>query len=817
MATIQTYLNQIKNAIYGKDVRQAIHDGIQQCYYDGKAGSTDLEARQRLDTAEPKITSLESRMYTAESDIDTLDARVDQIVAPSGEAPSAAEVADGRIVDGITYSLIGDAIRAVNANLKSAINYLEDCTIVEPIKDYYINTAVSVGDTVSLTPVSSSSGFYYAIVDCVEGDTFVVKGTGGSSARLWCFIDSSNKALDVSPASASLDYGVLIAPSGASKLVLNATSDGIKAYKGKEATIRKVSLQKNVRETDTALRIIEPSNKLNPSTIVRGKAIYTNGSLVDNSTYFVSDYIPCNGGDVFYYVRKSEGGTYLDANVNHLAQYTENKTFIRRDDYVHTRTLESNCAYIRVDNPQTHLDASGAVASITFNSVPTTGDEIKAWFAPYIYLTADRFDANVNDLNKYKAEASVVVRPENELDLTNVLTDTIVSSSGDAYNNTCFTTNYFIPAEYGDVVTYCGINSGGTFYGHTAVKITQIGMYDADKNYLGLSGSFKNDFVIDQANCKYIRVSLPNAALSWQIASLSINAIPTKASLVAYHAPYYSATKPSQNTIRNRRVLWLGTSIPTYGYPQILARLCGCNMRNESIGLSGITMGITANITEANVCGITTIAGLYGLTQTIEQKQAMIDNWQTIASEISSSDVMTDDIKNTALASSYETIVDPYLNDVDLVVINHGYNDNTENAVAPENDKLNPHYLEGAYNWLIKHILEANPNIGIVIFGHYSDLPTSKETALQNVADRWNIPYYLLKNDLGWSNVQNINTTKRVNASGEWETITAADMTVQRMWLGDGIHPLGVATKRIAQVSQNVFADWLKMYCDDVN
>lgn len=34
MAGIQDYLNSIKNAIYGKDVRQAIHDGILQCYLD---------------------------------------------------------------------------------------------------------------------------------------------------------------------------------------------------------------------------------------------------------------------------------------------------------------------------------------------------------------------------------------------------------------------------------------------------------------------------------------------------------------------------------------------------------------------------------------------------------------------------------------------------------------------------------------------------------------------------------------------------------------------------------------------------------------
>lgn len=51
MATIQDYLNKIKTAIYGKDVRQAIYDAIHQCYEDGKAGATDLIAREAVETA----------------------------------------------------------------------------------------------------------------------------------------------------------------------------------------------------------------------------------------------------------------------------------------------------------------------------------------------------------------------------------------------------------------------------------------------------------------------------------------------------------------------------------------------------------------------------------------------------------------------------------------------------------------------------------------------------------------------------------------------------------------------------------------------
>lgn len=48
-SNIEEILKKILNAVFGKDVRQAIHDGIEQCYEDGKVGAVDLVARQRID------------------------------------------------------------------------------------------------------------------------------------------------------------------------------------------------------------------------------------------------------------------------------------------------------------------------------------------------------------------------------------------------------------------------------------------------------------------------------------------------------------------------------------------------------------------------------------------------------------------------------------------------------------------------------------------------------------------------------------------------------------------------------------------------
>ena len=46
MSSIATYLNQILRSVYGKDVRQAIHDAISECYDDVNAPALQTEAMQ---------------------------------------------------------------------------------------------------------------------------------------------------------------------------------------------------------------------------------------------------------------------------------------------------------------------------------------------------------------------------------------------------------------------------------------------------------------------------------------------------------------------------------------------------------------------------------------------------------------------------------------------------------------------------------------------------------------------------------------------------------------------------------------------------
>lgn len=52
MSNIQENLQKILTAVWGRDVRQAIHDAIHDCYEDASSGTTDLPARERIDALE---------------------------------------------------------------------------------------------------------------------------------------------------------------------------------------------------------------------------------------------------------------------------------------------------------------------------------------------------------------------------------------------------------------------------------------------------------------------------------------------------------------------------------------------------------------------------------------------------------------------------------------------------------------------------------------------------------------------------------------------------------------------------------------------
>lgn len=92
MAEITDYLKKILSSVYGKDVRQSIHDAIKQCYADGKAGVIDLIARERIDN----------------------------LIAHSTSSDGNSELLDIRVgADSKTYPTAGKAVREQITGIKN--------------------------------------------------------------------------------------------------------------------------------------------------------------------------------------------------------------------------------------------------------------------------------------------------------------------------------------------------------------------------------------------------------------------------------------------------------------------------------------------------------------------------------------------------------------------------------------------------------------------------------------------------------------------------------------------------------------------------
>lgn len=95
----------------------------------------EIAARQAADLSEA----------TTRAAADTaLGARIDNIVAPSGEAPSAAEVEDARVgADGTTYNSLGTAIRTQIENVETLIDVMDN----EHLIASYDKTVFTISNT----------------------------------------------------------------------------------------------------------------------------------------------------------------------------------------------------------------------------------------------------------------------------------------------------------------------------------------------------------------------------------------------------------------------------------------------------------------------------------------------------------------------------------------------------------------------------------------------------------------------------------------------------------------------------------------------
>lgn len=356
-----------------------IEQGIESAHNQMAINTSDIETLTTQ--VQGNASNIASEISARQSGDGNLQSQIDQIIAPSGEAPSAAEVENARIgassLGSVTYDTLGNAIRGQVTDLKSDLNEITNVEVINFTKGAYINTAVSVGSTVDLTPVSNSV-LAYAIADCSEGDVITLNAKGWSTGRLYAWLDSSNKLITVAGSLKEADGLRLVAPANTAKVVLNSYVADLKTcFWGSDYDY----LVKSTADTDAELfaeiddltdGVAEIEFVVQTQTMTSGYYIASDGTITSaGSSYSVSDAVDISDYSI---LKITSRANYVH---NIYAFYDSNNAFISGElaNAGETSTavvdkvmrVPSNAKYIRVSNysNQTPLPSiAGKVISV---------------------------------------------------------------------------------------------------------------------------------------------------------------------------------------------------------------------------------------------------------------------------------------------------------------------------------------------------------------------------------------------------------------------------------------------------------------------
>lgn len=148
MANIQDKLNNIKNALFGKDVRNSIHDGI--------------------DAINKEVESTTNRQ-------EHLETTFDQLTINAGN--SNAEIVDARVGEnGKSYAKLGDRLDSVDSQLEHITIKIEDRHPNDVDDTIRLQKAINNAKTPSTILISED----YIVTSLVLKDGITLKGNGGS-------------------------------------------------------------------------------------------------------------------------------------------------------------------------------------------------------------------------------------------------------------------------------------------------------------------------------------------------------------------------------------------------------------------------------------------------------------------------------------------------------------------------------------------------------------------------------------------------------------------------------------------------------------
>lgn len=304
----------------------------------------------------------------------------------------------------------------------------------------------------------------------------------------------------------------------------------------------------------------------------------------------------------------------------------------------------------------------------------------------------------------------------------------------------------------------------------------------------------------------------------------------------------YEGHLDGKTAFYNRSIVWFGTSIPAgdivvktdkennfrknslLNYPSLVGLMLRARVFNEAIGGSMVRAGSINRTSEDKYgwYGINAFLAATCLAGNLEEKKYFIDNYESLLKDKFSTPLEDNinDIKDFILDSSYEKrLVERHLgnNRKNLYVFDCGFNDKgagLDLSTIPTENEYDRNYFIGAMKFLIRLILQDNPDAKIVLIGHYCAYDFDGQShvcdAQEKLAKELNIPLIKL-----WEKI-NINRSRsiQITVNKKWSDYNClVDSDTPKtggqfeFLMKDGLHPHSDATNSLNIEIANILAD----------
>ena len=143
-------------------------------------------------------TNIASEISARQTTDSSLQSQIDQLVAPTGEAPTPAEIENARIGDdGVTYDTLGNAIRGQFSDLKSEISeVLDDNILFQSASETvtgsgtYVNKNIDITDgivagqkyTLKIGSIVGGTSSYLVYLRTVDANNTIIENQSSGSA-----------------------------------------------------------------------------------------------------------------------------------------------------------------------------------------------------------------------------------------------------------------------------------------------------------------------------------------------------------------------------------------------------------------------------------------------------------------------------------------------------------------------------------------------------------------------------------------------------------------------------------------------------------